>query len=314
MDDELFLWSERYRPHCVDDIIIPSNLKETFQKWVESGNIPNLLLAGPPGSGKTTAARAMLEQIGCDYLIINGSLTRGIDMLRHDIQRFASSISLTGGRKYIILDEADYLTPDTQAALRNFMETYSKNCGFIFTCNYPKKIISAISESRCSVIEFKFSKNDIASLASQFMKRAVSILDENEIPYEKVVLAEVIKKYLPDWRRTLNELQRYSATGKIDSGILVDINKLSLENLVGFLKEKEFTKMRKWVAENIHSTDITSLYREIYDNASTFVDKPSIPMLVVILARYQYQHAFVADPEINAVACLTELMMDCRFV
>lgn len=313
MSGEEFLWSEIYRPRKVDDIIIPNSIKQTFKKWVSDGSVPNLLLSGPPGSGKTTAAKAMLEEIDCDYLVINGSLTRGIDMLRNDIQRFASSVSLTGGRKYIILDEADYLTGDTQAALRNFMETYSKNCGFIFTCNYPKKIIGAISESRCSVIEFRFNKNDIASLAAQFMKRATQILNDNNIPYDKAVLAEVIKKYLPDWRRTLNELQRYSATGQIDSGILVDINKISLNDLVNLLKDKDFTKMRKWVAENIHNNDISVLYREIYDTASQFVDKPSVPMLVVILARYQYQHAFVADPEINAVACLTEIMMECSF-
>lgn len=306
-----FLWVERYRPRSIEETILPKELKATFQKFVDDNQVPNLLLTGTAGVGKTTVARAMLDQMGCDYIVINGSKERGIDVIR-DLDLYASSVSIMGGRKYVIIDEADYLTMEAQTSFRNFMETYSRNCGFILTCNYPKKIIPAISESRCTPISFKVAKADLPDLAKQFMKRSCNILKENNIEFDKQAVAEVIKKYLPDWRRVLNELQRYSACGKIDSGILVDINQVSLKDLVGFLKEKNFTNVRKWVGENIHN-DVTSVYREIYDTASSFMEKKSIPLLVVILAKYQYQNAFVADPEINLVACLTEIMMDCSF-
>jgi DNA polymerase III delta prime subunit len=309
---EEFLWVEKYRPSTIQDTILPDNLKETFQEFVNKGNIPNLLLSGGAGCGKTTVARAMLEELGCDYIVINGSLNGNIDTLRYEIMQFASSVSLTGGRKYVILDEADYLNPNsTQPALRNFMEEFSRNCGFILTCNFKNRIIEPL-QSRCSVIEFKIAKTDLPALASQMMKRLCRILDQESISYDKAVLAALIKKHHPDWRRIINELQRYSATGKIDSGLLANITEGSYKDLIRFLKEKDFTNTRKWVAENI-DTDATAIFRTLYDNASTHVNKTSVPVLVLILAKYGYQAAFVADHEINLMACLTEIMMDCTF-
>ena len=307
-----FLWTEVYRPSTIQDTILPDNLKETFQEFVNKGNIPNLLLSGGAGCGKTTVARAMLEELGCDYIVINGSLNGNIDTLRNEIMQFASSVSLMGGRKYVILDEADYLNPNsTQPALRNFMEEFSRNCGFILTCNFKNRIIEPL-QSRCSVIEFKIAKADLPTLASQMMKRLCRILDQESIGYDKAVLAALIKKHHPDWRRIINELQRYSATGKIDSGLLANITEGSYKDLIRYLKEKDFTNTRKWVAENI-DTDATAIFRTLYDNASTHVNKPSVPVLVLIVAKYSYQAAFVADHEINLMACLTEIMMDCTF-
>lgn len=306
---EDFLWVERYRPKTVEDTILPPELKATFQQFVDQKNIPNLILSGSAGVGKTTIARAMLEELDCDYIIINGSMNGNIDTLRNEIRNFASSVSLAGGRKYVILDEADYLNSNsTQPALRNFMEEFSKNCGFILTCNFKNRIIEPL-HSRCSVIDFKITRKEIPGLAKDFMKRACNILNKENIEYDKTVVAELIKKFFPDNRRILNELQRYSATGRIDSGILVNLQELSLKNLVEFLKNKDFSNMRKWVAENLDN-DADVIFRKIYDQAGQYLSKQSIPAVVLIIGKYQYQHGFCADPEINLVCCLTELMVE----
>lgn len=310
---EEFVWSEKYRPKTIADTILPEELKNTFQEFVNQRNIPNLLLSGPAGCGKTTVARAMLEELGADYIVINGSMNGNIDTLRNDIRSFASGISFTGGRKYVILDEADYLTQNTQAALRNFMEEFSKNCGFILTCNFKNRIIGAVADSRCSVIDFKIKKTDLPSLAKQMMKRVMIILDQENIEYDKAAIAAVITKYHPDWRRTINEIQRYSVTGKIDSGIIANLSEVSMKTLMGFLKDRDFTSTRKWVAENIDN-DAIALYRNLYDNASQYITKNTVPNLVLILAKYQYQHAFVADQEINLMACLTEMMVELEYL
>jgi DNA polymerase III delta prime subunit len=310
---EEFLWVEKYRPQTIEDTILPQQLKDTFQEFVNQGNIPNLLLTGSAGCGKTTVARAMLEQLGCDYIIINGSMNGNIDTLRNEIMQFASSVSLMGGRKYVILDEADYLNANsTQPALRNFMEEFSRNCGFILTCNFKNRIIEPL-HSRCSVVEFKIKKKDLPELAKQMMKRLCHILDSEGIEYDKAVVAELIKKHYPDWRRVINELQRYSSTGKIDSGLLANLTESTFKQAITFMKERDYTSLRKWVAENI-DTDSTAIFRLLYDTASVHIDTGSIPLLVIILAKYQYQSAFVADHEINLVACLTEIMADCKFL
>lgn len=305
-----FLWVEKYRPKTIADTILPDQLKVTFQQFVDQKNIPNLLLSGGAGVGKTTVAKAMCEMLDCDYIVINGSLNGNIDTLRNEISRFASSVSLRGGRKYVILDEADYLTNNTQPALRNFMEEFSKNCGFILTCNFKDKIIDPL-KSRCSVIEFKINKADMAELAKQFMKRVMEILNTENVPYEKAVVAEVIKKHFPDWRRVLNELQRYSATGKIDTGILSNMRDVNLTKLVGYLKEKDYTNLRKWIGEV--DFEPNEFFRNLFDKCEEYVDKKSIPQLVLIIARYQYQNSFVANPDINLMACLTEIMVECEF-
>ena len=308
-----FLWSQLYRPKTINDCILPNGLKTTFQQFVDNGSIPNMLLTGRAGVGKTTVARAMLDQLNCDYIIINGSMNGNIDTLRTDINQFASSMSLIGGRKYVILDEADYLNPNsTQPALRNFMEEFSKNCGFILTCNFKNKIIEPL-HSRCTVIDFKIPNNERAKMASQFMKRIKTILNSENINYDDASIAELISKHFPDWRRVLNELQRYSATGKIDSGILVNLGDESFKSLFNHLKTKSFSNMRKWVGEN---SDIEThvLFRKIYDSAIAYIKPASIPHLVLILGDYQFKAAFVADPEINIVAALTHVMTDVEFI
>ncbi len=309
---EEYLWVESWRPKKVEEAILPKDLQTTFQEFVDQKNIPNLILAGGPGVGKTTIAKAMLEQLDCDYIVINGSLSGNIDTLRNEIMQFASSVSLTGGRKYVILDEADYLNPNsTQPALRNFMEEYSKNCGFILTCNFKNRIIQPL-HSRCSVIDFKIN-GDAPQLASKFFKRVEHILTTEEITYDKIVVVELITKFFPDYRVVSNELQRYSASGTIDSGILTNLSDENFKTLIKHLKNKNFTDMRKWVASNLDNEPVV-LFRNIYDNASHVMNKSSIPQLVLTIADYQYKSAFVADQEINMVACLTQLMAECEWV
>lgn len=312
MRDE-FLWVEKYRPKTVEDTILPADLKTTFETFVQNGNVPNLLLTGSAGVGKTTIAKAMLEQLGADYIVVNGSDEgRLIDTLRTKIKNFASSMSLAGGRKYVILDEADYLNAETvQPALRNFMEEYSSNCGFILTCNFVNKLIAPL-HSRCSVVEFKMPKKDLPKLAGQFFKRVENILSNEGIEYEQKVVAELITKHFPDNRRILNELQRYSVTGRIDSGILVNQSDQSIKTLLDALKNKEFTAVRKWVGQNIDG-DVAPFFRKLYESLHDIVAPASIPQIVVILADYQYKSAFAADQEINTMAMLTEIMVDAEF-
>ena len=309
---ETFLWVEQYRPKTVDDCILPQSLKNTFKEFVEQGNIPNIILSGGPGVGKTTIAKAVLDEIGATSMMINGSEESGIDVLRTKIKNFASTVSLEGGRKYLILDEADYLNPQsTQPALRGFMEEFHKNCGFILTCNYKNRLIEPL-HSRCSVIDFTIPKSEKPNLAMEFMKRVEFILQNESIEYDKKVLAELIQRHFPDWRRALNELQRYSVSGRIDAGILIDMAEINIKELMLFMKEKEFTNVRKWVVNNL-DMDSVRLIRSVYDSLYTFLDHSTIPHAVCILADYSYRGAFVADQEINTLACLTEMMAKCKF-
>jgi len=309
---ENFLWVEEYRPKDVSSCILPKNLKDTFTEFVESETIPNLILSGGPGVGKTTIAKAMIEQIGATYMMINGSEESGIDVLRTKIKNFASTVSLEGGRKYLILDEADYLNPQsTQPALRGFMEEFHKNCGFILTCNYKNRLIEPL-HSRCSIIEFKIPKSEKPNLASEFFKRVISILDIEKVKYDKRVIAEVINNHFPDWRRTLNELQRYAISGSIDAGMLVNIGDVNIKELMVGMKNKEFTNVRKWVVNNLDNNPV-DLLRVVYDNLYEYVDGSTIPHCVVVLGEYQYKSAFVADQEINMMACLTEIMARAKF-
>ena len=306
-----FLWTEKYRPRNISNTILPDDLKSTFDDFIKNG-IPNLLLSGGPGVGKTTTAKAMLDQVGSDYMVIIGSMNGGIDTLRNDIKSYASTVSLNGKRKFVILDEADYLNPQsTQPALRNFMEEYSKNCGFILTANYKNRIIEPL-HSRCSVIEFIIHKENKPVLANKFLKRVQDILKEENVEYDKKAVVELIIKHFPDWRRIINELQRYSTSGKIDAGILTQMSDGSFNTLIQALKKKEFNQMRKWVAENLDN-DPTTIYRKLYDSCNTNMKETSIPILVTTIADYQYKSAFVADQEINLVACLTALMIECEF-
>lgn len=306
-----FLWCEKYRPTRLAETILPDELKTTFSEFVTKGNIPNLILSGGPGVGKTTVARAVLEELECDYIIINGSMNGNIDTLRNEIMQFASSVSFQGGRKYVILDEADYLNANsTQPALRNFMEEFSSNCGFILTCNFKNRIIEPL-HSRCSVIDFTIKNSDKPNLAGQFFKRLCSILEMESVEYDKQVLAAMVQKHFPDWRRVINEVQRYSATGKIDSGILANIQEVTLNSLIEQMKNKNFTAVRKWVAENADN-DPSSLFRKFYDQAATLFQPSAIPQLVLTLADYQYKAAFVADQEVNMSACLAEIMVNCE--
>jgi DNA polymerase III delta prime subunit len=305
------LWVEKYRPQKVEDCILPDAIKSTFLEYVNRKEIPNLLLSGTAGVGKTTIAKALCEEVGCDYLVINGSDESGIDVLRTKIKHYASSISLAGGRKVIIIDEADYLNPNsTQPAMRGAIEEFSSNCSFIFTCNFKNRIIDPI-HSRCSVIDFKINGSK-AKMAAQFFKRVEWILTEEGVKYDKEVVAAVITKHFPDNRRILNELQRYAVGGTIDRGILTNVTDVQLDTLVKGLKEKDFASVRKWVTNNLDN-DPTKIYRKLYDVLYEQLKPNSVPQLVLHLAKYQYQSAFVADHEINMVACLTEIMVDCEF-
>jgi|TARA_B110000503_G_scaffold119689_1_gene181702 DNA polymerase III delta prime subunit len=307
-----FLWVEKYRPQKIEDCILPKHIKSTFEDIVRGGDLHNMLLTGTAGLGKTTVAKALCNELDLDYLLINGSEESGIDTLRNKIKQFASSVSLQGGYKVVILDEADYLNAQsTQPALRGFMEEFSNNCRFILTCNFKNRIIDPL-HSRCTTIEFNVSKKDAAPLCGQFLKRCTNILKGEGISYDEKVVAELIMKHMPDWRKVLNELQRYGSSGSIDTGILVSLSETSLNDLMIHLKEKNFKGMRQWVSNNIDS-EPAAIYRKIYDNMNDYIDPQSIPQLVLILADYQYKNSFVADHELNTVACLTEVMAGVSF-
>jgi|TARA_R100000479_G_scaffold174389_1_gene122507 DNA polymerase III delta prime subunit len=306
------LWVEKYRPSTLQDIILPSQLKKDFELIVKQRELQNMLLTGTAGTGKTTVAKALCKMLNLDYIIINGSEESGIDTLRNKIKQFASSVSLEGGYKVVILDEADYLNPQsTQPALRGFIEEFSANCRFILTCNFKNRIIEPL-HSRCSVVEFAIPKGQKQVMAAKMMERLGYILTNEGVSYEEPVLAELIMKYFPDFRRTINELQRYGVSGKIDSGILINVNDVSVGHLMNHLKVKDFRKMRQWVADNI-DIEPAAMFRKIYDSSTEYIDPQSIPQLILILADYQYKDSFVADHELNMVACLTEIMAGVQF-
>ncbi len=309
-----FLWVEKYRPQLIQDCILPKSIKKTFEDIVNGGELHNMLLTGTAGTGKTTIAKALCYELGLDYLMINGSEESGIDTLRTKIKQFASSVSLSGGYKVVILDEADYLNPQsTQPALRAFMEEFSSNCRFILTCNFKNRIIEPL-HSRCAVVEFNIPKKDMPKLCMEFLDRCCYILNcEGPIEYEKEVIAELILKHQPDWRRIINELQRHSASGKIESSILIaQIADLAIIDLITYLKTKNFKAMRQWVTDNMDA-EPASIFRKLYDAMNDRVEPKSIPQFVLILADYQYKNAFVADHELNMVACLTEAMTQVQF-
>ena len=314
MRDE-FIWVEKYRPKNIDDCILPEDTKQTFKEFLKKGEIPNLLLSGPPGIGKTTVAKAMCEELGVDYYVINGSDEgRFLDTVRNQAKNFASSVSLMDAdkkHKVIIIDEADNTTHDVQLLLRANIESFYKNCRFIFTCNFKNRIIEPL-HSRCSVIEFAISGKNKATIAAQFFKRLVFILDQENIEADKKVVAELINKHFPDWRRVLIECQRHSVSGKIDSSILANFSEVNINDLIKNLKGKKFREVRKWCVNNLDN-DPSVLLRRIYDALFESLDGPSIAAAVLIIAKYQYQIAFVADQEINLLACMTELMVECEF-
>jgi len=306
------LWVEKYRPQSIEDTILPETMKNTFRKFVNDKNVPNLLLTGGPGVGKTTIAKAMLDEMGCDYIVKNGSLNVNIDTLRYEISTYASSVSLTGGRKYVIFDEADYLNATSvQPALRNFIEEYSANCGFIFTCNFKNRIIGPL-RSRLSEVDFSIEQTERPQLAMQFFKRVISILNNENVDYDKAVVAKVIEKHFPDFRRVLTELQSYAASGKIDEGIFVNLKQESMDELFNLLKAKNFTEMRKWVATN-SDQDMNEMFRRVYDMMQERVEFKTQPGFVVTLADYMYKANFVADQEVNMVAFLTEVMIESEY-
>ena len=309
-----FIWVEKYRPKTIDECILPQGIKKTFQDFLTAGEIPNMLLSGPPGIGKTTVAKALCNQLGADYYVINGSDEgRFLDTVRNNAKNFASTVSLTSDSKHkvIIIDEADNTTSDVQLLLRASIEEFSKNCRFIFTCNYKNKIIDPL-HSRCSVVDFSVNKKDKPTIAAQFFARLNSILEEEKVEADKKVLAELINKHFPDWRRVLNECQRYAVSGKIDSGILAAFSDVAVNDLIKNLKQKNFSEVRKWVVTNMDN-DTSVLLRRIYDSLYDSLEHSSIPAAVLIIAKYQYQIAFVADQEINLLAALTEIMVECEF-
>lgn len=304
------LWTERYRPKKIEDCILPDSIKSTFQEFVKNKEIPNLILSGSPGVGKTTIAKALCIEVGCDYLVINGSDERRLDDMRNKVKNYATAMSFLGGRKVIIIDEADNLTIDSQKALKGMIEEVSINCSFIFTCNQKNRIIEPI-HSRCSVIDFK-TNGSKSKLASNFFKRVETILQLEKIKYDKEVVAAIILKHFPDNRRILNELQRYSASGEIDKGILGNVSDIQIDDLIKAIKEKNFGSARKWVGVNLDN-DPSKIFRKLYDTLFEKFTPNAIAALVIILAKYQYQSSFVADQEINLMACLTEIMSESDF-
>lgn len=312
--DKKFLWVEEYRPHAIEDCILPNSLKKVFQGFVEQGETSNLLLSGPPGVGKTTVAKALCDQLGLSYIVINGSDEgRFLDTIRNKVRQFATTISLTGGGKHkvVIIDEADNTTHDVQLSLRTFVEEYHSNCRFIFTCNFINKIIEPL-HSRCTVVDFRIKKAEQQKLQALFFERLKFILAENNVAYEDKVLVKLIQRYYPDWRRTLNEAQRHSVGGSLDAAVLCDIADVNLDQLINALSKKEFKTVKSWIVNNMDS-DPNMIIRKIYDALYDVLQPASIPEAVLILAKYQYQIAFVADQEINLLACLTEIMVECNF-
>ena len=311
--DDQFLWVEKYRPQKIDDCVLPEALKKTFKEYIAQGELPSFLFSGTAGVGKTTVAKALCNEIGAEFIMINGSDEgRSIDVLRTTIKSFASTVSLTDSKKVVIVDEADYMNASSvQPALRSMIEEFSQNCRFIFTCNFKNRIIEPL-HSRCAVIEFKIDASDKQQIAAQFFKRASQILKEEQIEFDPKVVAELITKHFPDYRRILNELQRYSVSGKIDSGILVNMSEESFKSLIRLMKEKDFVEVRKWVAKQ-SDADTTTLFREFYNTATQYIEPNSIPSLVLLLADYQFKAAFVADHELNIMAALTEIMAQCKF-
>ena len=309
-----FVWVESYRPQTIDDCILPDGIKNTFKQFVEKGEVPNLLLSGPPGCGKTTVAKALCHELKVDYYVINGSDEgRFLDTVRNNAKNFASTVSLSSNAKHkvIIIDEADNTTPDVQLCLRAFTEEFIGNCRFIFTCNYKNKIIQPL-HSRCAVVDFSIKGKERQALAGKFFQRLQQILDTESVEYDNKVLVELIQKHFPDWRRVLNELQRYSVSGKIDTGILAAFTNVKTDDLFKSLKDKDFPKVRKWVVDNLDN-DPTVLLRSVYDAVYSHLEGAGIAAAVLIIAKYQYQSGFVADQEINMLACLTEIMVECNF-
>ena len=309
-----FIWVEKYRPKTISECILPQSIKKTLQDFVDAGELSNMLFTGPPGIGKTTAAKALCEQLGVDSYVINGSDEgRFLDTVRNTAKNFASTVSLTSDSKHkvIIIDEADNTTTDVQLLLRAFIEEFSANCRFIFTCNFKYKIAKPL-HSRCTVIDFSINKRDKPTVAAQFFSRLNDILDQEKIKSDKKVVAELINKHFPDWRRVLNECQRYSVGGKIDSGILVAFNNVEIDQLTKILKDKNYSELKKWVSDNV-TNDPESLFRSVYDSFFMTMIPTSIPSAVLLLAKYSEYATRVADHEINTLACLTEIMAECSF-